>query len=308
MQGAYTLNTPIASTDTSLPIAVRDALITGSNSGVRFLFDLAFPWSYPGGPLAGRPAAGAPANGAAIYDMAGRANGTVSLGAAPNPSYAGGGFDFTGVGTGQVVLTPNDALASIWSAANQYFMVVSYEKLPTSGDWFSGSGLSSHACATSVSTGYQTEADLVHMAQNNNGAGAPQFQTRRQTNGGSTTENLQVTPNANVYGQMCQVAYWRNAAGQGLRIKSALGTLSGTSAVGSNNTGNFSAKQFRWGAPISFASTGNSTKRRLYRGWIEDLSLSGRDPATVLDADWARVQARIAASAAANGGTSLIFV
>ncbi|MER8715312.1 hypothetical protein NKJ09_29405 [Mesorhizobium sp. M0189] len=47
---------------------------------------------------------------------------------------------------------------------------------------------------------------------------------------------------------------------------------------------------------------------KLYRGWVENLEVSGRDPQTVLDADWARIQARIAASASANGGTSLIFV
>lgn len=41
---------------------------------------------------------------------------------------------------------------------------------------------------------------------------------------------------------------------------------------------------------------------------VENLARSARNPTTVLDTDYAEVMARIAQSAALNGGTSAIYV
>lgn len=97
------------------------------------------------------------------------------------------------------------------------------------------------------------------------------------------------------YGKVAQVSFWRNASGQVLQVTTSAGTAQGTAAVGVNNTGDFSLKQPRWGRTASFSTVNPAVaanKSKLYRGFIEDLSVSGRDPATVLAADWTSVSSR----------------
>lgn len=310
MQGAYTLNTPVASADTTLPIAVRDALLTGANGGVLFLFDTAFGFSYPGGALAGRAAAGAPANGAVVADISEHANGSFVKAATQTVGYAGGGFDFsTLAATVSAGNTDNHvkAPAAVWADiyANQEYMVVLYMRLPSLADWNANASILPFFASSAA--GYSSEADPLTLDFQL----APNIQARRQTAVGAQTL-LEISP-ATHYGRHAQVAFWRNAAGTGLRVKSAAGVSLSTAAAGAVNAANFSACQPRFGTvtPFTdFASASHRTCRnfRLYRGFIENLHTSTRDPVTALDADWERVQARIAASAAANGGTSLIFV
>lgn len=307
LQGAYTLNTPIASTDTSLPIAVRDALLDGSNDGVRFLFDTAFGFSYPGGPLAGRAAAGAPANGAVIGDISEHANGSFINEASQVIGYAGAGFDFSTM-TSTVAQSHNQVRgpAAVWGA-DQRFCVFSYMRLPTLADWNVSTSIFPVFIGSDL--GYQTAPDPVTIAFANGGL----INARRQTalNAADQTSVLGTSH----YGLMAQVAAWRTTNNNFvLRVKSAAGSVSSFIASATANALDCSAVTPRFGVGKGFTDYGINTSQRtarnfrLYRGGIENLALSGRDPVAVLDADWTRVQARIAASAAANGGTSLIFV
>jgi hypothetical protein len=62
-----------------------------------------------------------------------------------------------------------------------------------------------------------------------------------------------------------------------------------------------------WGTGALSAQDLNASNFKVFRAFIENLRRSQRDPLAVLDADWQRVQARIVASALANGGVSQIF-
>ena len=124
---------------------------------------------------------------------------------------------------------------------------------------------------------------------------------RRQTGAGAAT-TIDITPAGGDYGAFVQLAYWRTAAGQFVRLKSANGTVSGSAAAGSNNTENFSTlvPQIGPARGLKGADTGtvmsaanqNAAKYRIYRGFVENLVTSGRDAVTVLDADYARTVAR----------------
>lgn len=277
---AVVLKSALASTAPGLTVLRRDPILNGDQGGVKFLFDLSFRWCHPGD---------TPVDGDVIRDISGTGDGDFDLVSGQSVSFSGGGFDFTSLtAEPAVVRGPAGCLSSI-HGGNQYFMVVGWEKLPSLSDWNTSASLATSFCTTTGNPGYTApEADMLTVAQVN----TPSFAARRQTDGGSTVAALTQTSLANFRGQVCQWGFWRNAAGIGFRVKSALGTASLTGAVGSANSGNFAAKQPQWGVPESFnnlagsAAHQNAANRRLYRGWVEDLEISERDPLTVLDADW----------------------
>lgn len=277
------LELPNDPTDTTLPNPLlADPILDGDDDGIRALFDLAAASSWP--TLAD------PADGAAIHDLTGGTDLTAKVTDAAT-DYVGGGFDFAATSAAAAsrpngVLAPANALTSIAAAANDYFLVCGYFKLPAV--WNPSSGLHALFCATAGSGGYTAEADLVTIAMNNTG----QLVSRRQTNGGSSVDQILITVDAAHLGQVAQLAFWRNATNQTLRLKTAAGVQSATAATGSNNSGDFSAKQPRWGMNTSFAATDQRKDIRLYRGYIDDLNLDTRPPATILDNDWTTVSAR----------------
>lgn len=251
----------------------RDPILQGDNGGVTFMFDLAFGYCWPGDD---------PAGGAVIQDVAEVGDGAfVETG--DGTVFAGGGFDFTAPITNRAYVEgPAGCLASIHSGP-QHFLAVGWYKLPASGNWFATPGTTApiFQCAA---TSYASGPELVAWLQTK----VPRLDIRRQTNG-STYQGGNLDPNANVYGEVTQIAYWRNGAGVGARMRSSLGVINYTTVVGSDNVGDFSAMKPKWGVPPGFAASPNT---RLYRGWIEDLAVSGRDPINVLDDDFARAIAR----------------
>lgn len=301
MQGAYLTNTTTTSTESGLLTAVRDAYLRNSNNGVKFLFDLSFPFSYPGGSLSGRSAAGNPANNAVIGDISENSNGRFVKDTSI-VTYTSGGFDFSAVAHPEVTFieAPNTTLSTI--QAQQYFMIMIYMKIPTLANINTQGGI--HLFFGS-SRGYSIDPDLGLMCFN--GSSQNQIGFRRETAIGTaaTINNSCVGHN----GQMAQVAVWRNATETGMRIKSvAGGSTLNSAATGINNTLNFSNLTPMFGSVYQYYGNSMARSYRIYRGAIENLALSGRAPIAVLDEDWTRIQARIAASAAANGGTSTIFV
>lgn len=301
------LRSPLAAPPGAVKPA-RDPVLAAASGGVRFLFDLDFSWCYPGGAFAGRPAPAAPLDNQVIYDIAERGNGRYVFNTvfeAPRATYAGGGFDYTNVTHSPYgVQGPNDAWASIHAAANDYFLVCSYMRLPTEAEWKPSGGIVPFF-DSNLGTGFwigQAEMLIMGFLGGTNFRG---FQFARQTAVGSQSSlyiNALGSPVA--FGKFCQVAYWRNAAGVRARVKSVDGELSASGAVGANNTADYSALRPTWGSyrspNLSFSAEDVlATNYRVYRGWLEDLTMSGRDPLSVLNADWDRVIARKTAS----GGT-----
>lgn len=299
--GIPTINAPGIPVDLSRPLPVRDPALVGvANSGVRFMADAAFPWCYPGGSPTGRPDAGDPANGAVIQDMAERANGSFALPAA-GTTYAGGGFDFTSstalTGSRNVgIIMPASVLADLWTSyggASQQYLFSAWVKLPTAANWNNNANLLSIAGDLS----YLSAASLFILTMQNGGT----LHVRRQTSAGNydVTNALTLTPASADYGSVVQISVWRNASGQGLRLRSANGTIVVTRAAGADNTQNFSANPFtvgRNGASFAGASPTSTltalTGFRVYRTMMENLARSGRDPIAVQDAAYTAVTAR----------------
>lgn len=285
----YIINLPDTLTDTSLPTLQRDQLLDGAGGGVRFLFDLAFPFSWP--------TQAAPADGDTIVDVVELANGVFVKDASETIAYNGRGFDFSTM-TSTSNTVENDHVrmpTSVWADINttQYFLLCAYLRLPSNADWNTSATLLPFF-ASGVSGGYTAEVDpitLAFMAGNI-------ITARRQTSVGAGTILSTAALGVGYQGAFAQVAFWRNATGCALRVQSAAGAVTVTAAAGANNTADFSAVQGKFGIVPPFTQFGTSPEHRtgrnfrLYRGFVENLATSGRDPATVLAADWARVVAR----------------
>lgn len=273
--------------DPSLPVIVRDPLLMGDNTGVRCLFDLAFPYSYQGG---------IPTQDSLIRDIAGQNDCKFNLPAGQSVGFVGNGFDFS---TLTADTHPRDncnieAPTGVWSTISvaQEFLVCFYLKLPTDADWNTDPNLFPFFLGSEQ--GYQLEADPITIAQAGS-AGTKVVTFRRQT-----ALNAQVNTQVNAvghFGKFTQVAYWRTSSGVSARLKSIDATTITNTPAGPANTLDFSGCRGLFGVvpPFTLFSIANHRTARnfkLYRGFIEDLSLSGRDPTTVLDADFARVVAR----------------
>ena len=298
---------------------MRDPVLEGIADKCRFLFDLDFSWCYPGGDFAGRPAPGNPANDAVIRDIDERANGRHVFNTvfeAPRTTYAGGGFDFSNVTHKPFgVQGPADAWASIHAADNEYFMWFGYYRLPTSSDWKPSNGFVPLFSSSSASGVHISNPDPLIVTQVSPSAGNPRLQFSRQTALGGIT-SIALTPNASLYGKVCQLGFWRTPAGEGciaVPLDNEAAVLSGTATVGANNSTDFSAARPCWGdaggTNLNMSAEDRAaTNFRVYRGGLFDWAGVSAVPQDVLLADRNRVRARIAANAEANGGTSLIFV
>lgn len=280
-----TIRTNVAFTDPSLPVLTRDRLLLDDNGGVRHLFDLAYPFSWPGG---------VPVNGAVIRDVAENADGAFTLTGTGTVAAAGGGFDFTNVTTPVAEITiPAAVSTDIWGdgVVNQYFLQCLYMRLPTLAGW-SVSGVPAMTSFTSAATGFQAENEMFGFHQATSG-GTPRVRGLRCLNGTASLDEFNIEPTAGHYGSVVQLAFWRDASGQVMRLKSANGSILTGKAVNVNNAVSFAGKAghigigaARW-PPVT---TGRGF--RVYRGFVENLRTSGRNPAAVLDADWARTIAR----------------
>ena len=314
--GLYALQSPVAATDTSLPLLLRDPLLAAPNNGIRFLMDAGFGFSYPGGPFVGRPAAAAPLNSTNVYDVAELSNASWVIPGGQTMLYSGGGFDFTNVNVkGVYAQIPASVAADIWNAfggASQRFFMCCYLKLPLLADWPQTGGINGFMsfAASNAGTGLP---DIATFGMVNSG----QVQAVRQYTGGSL-QGTGFTPSASAYGTLCQMAAWRTQAnGLSMSLRSVAGGIQSSTNASTNtdNVENFSTRTGQVGIGTAYwpntlnagSNSAGAMKFRIYRAFVENLARSGRDPVTVLDADWTRVQARITANAAANGGTSTIF-
>lgn len=300
-------------------IKYRDPILAGIADKCRFLFDLDFSYSYPGGAYSGRAAPGNPTDNQVVHDIADRAAGRHVFNTvfeAPRTTYAGGGFDFSAVTHRPFgVQGPADAWDAMYAAPNDYFLWFGYYRLPISSDWLRVSGVAALFQSTPNTGFYVSNPDPLTVTTTTISAGNPRLAFHRQTAVGTVVTTL-LTPTAAHYGKTCQVAFWRNASGIGchmIPLDDEAASVATTGAVGAENSANYSALRPCWGA--SGGANNNmvtddrdATNYRLYRGGLFDLTGVVETPQSILLADRTRVRARIAASAAGNGGTSLIFV
>ncbi|ALP62831.1 hypothetical protein [Paraburkholderia caribensis] len=271
-------------TDNTLPILYRDPLLSGANNGVKLLVDLASTYSWP--------KQAAPVNTDAVLnlDESGN-NASVVIGANGAPTYAGRGFDFGAVtGIGEYIQGDGGFAAALAADTNQYFMIMLYLRMPAQVDWPTTGGLAVLTFSQSSSR-YSTVPEIVELTPFGQSSGTRYLIARRQTAVGSA-DQFNLLADATDYGAFAQIAFWRNAAGCGFRLKTASRTVKTTGVVGANNTASLTGLKARFGVPSITSLTGTNNNFRIYRLALEDLSISGRDPEAVLDADWARVVAR----------------
>lgn len=275
-----TIKVPGSITDDSAPTLARDQLTVDDGGGVAFLFDLATTYSWPGGN---------PTNAAQIKDLSSHSrHGSAIVGASAGITYSGGGFDFSGTSD---LLGSVEAPASVSAAlraGSEYWLIAFYIRLPSNGDWDSGGAIRPWFQAAAATYLSQPEICVIGAASSGQA-----ISFRRATGAGTVSEYAVLTPASGDKGALVQLAAWRNASGLGARLKSANGTVSGSAAAGSANSQDFSAATPKWGMPGTFWGTSNNCRKiRIFRGWMENLGTSGRNPTTVLDADYTRTIAR----------------
>lgn len=261
----------------------RDPVLDGAGDGALFGFDAAFDWSFPYDST--------PANAAPVLDLAENADGGFyrPAGQAGIIALNGGGIDLYNLTEdGCEVRGPAGCLTSLED--EQEYLILGWAKMPTSGNWNTGAVISP-IFTCSGGNGYDASADLLTISQSN----VPRFSSSRQISVGSQqSPNLGHTNLTPFYERITQWAFWRTADECGLRMKSSLGEELITGDAGALNSGSLSALMPRWGVPEAWnqhVTGGSSTAHRaaghrLYRGYIENLHASGRDPVEVLDMDW----------------------
>jgi hypothetical protein len=198
-------------------------------------------------------------------------------------------MDFSGVTAINTYLAGNVATSAALKDGTEYWLVCVYMKLPTNADWLANGGLQSF-CQWG-GTAFPTGNQFIIIAFSTSGRA---IDFRRQT-AVSASENLQLTPAVADQGTLVQLACWRNASGFGARIKGVTSTVAPAPVASpSINSADFSGIEPRFGVIAnSWGATPNTTRKfRIYRTWIENLRISGRTPATVLDADYSRTIAR----------------
>ncbi|MGR1582427.1 hypothetical protein ACSSNL_13295 [Thalassobius sp. S69A] len=290
------ITVPGVSSAANLQKLTRDPVLKGAGNGALFGFDLSFDWSYD--------AETAPANAKTVRSIASAwdatdaeilaAAGEVQIRAGQTLTNAGGGLDFSAVTRdANVVRGPAGVLAPLQAA--QEFCVISWFKMPSQADWNSGSTIAP-IFTTSDANGYPAGPDLLTICQEDD----PLISARRQTNGAGTIEKLEIADLTNFYGQVTQVMYARTASQSYFRLKSALGEVTVTGAAGALNTGDLTGLRPQWGVVeafnnlldgSSFAEHQDASNYRLYRGYIENLAVSGRAPIALADESWTKVSA-----------------
>lgn len=299
--GALVLQSPANIDETGLQAPVRDAILRElvANDAVRYLHDLEFGFCYPGGPLSGRPAAGNPANGAAIYDVAERGNSSFALISGDTVSFAGGGFDYsTCTHRGNRIIIPATVAADLWAAytgKSQRYMMCHYVKLPTVENWYGATAINSFFSFAGANAA-PGAADIVTVGQATGG----NLQVIRQTNGATiSTSNLVVPSGA--YGQIAQISFRRTDSRSFLRLRWEGGTAELATALGPDNSTDFSARQGNTGLGSAYRgeplglSDLKGRNFREYRFWVANLArLTGtEDLVAILEADWLRFKNRV---------------
>ncbi|MDJ1522905.1 hypothetical protein MF545_12465 [Stenotrophomonas maltophilia] len=272
------ITTDVESADESLPLLERDDYLYGAK-GAAHVFDLSNRWCFP--------RQGPPINGDVVHDLAiDGADGRVSMTSGAVIGFDGKGLDFHGVNASpNGVVMPGNPLASLGS--NQNFLLCAYVKVPTLAEWLEGNGPMHIFVGDSAFQAQATEEQLLQMAFVATTAG-PQIWIRRQIAAGQNFAQISFSPAEVPHGEVAQIAAWRTADGFFGRIRSASKNVPKGVARGANNTAVLSDNQILFGRASISSSTAKTTSHTIYRGMFENLDVSQRDAAAVLDEDYAR--------------------
>lgn len=272
------ITTDVESADESLPLLERDDYLYGAK-GAAHVFDLSNRWCFP--------RQGPPINGDVVHDLAiDGADGRVSMTSGAVIGFDGKGLDFHGVNASpNGVVMPGNPLASLGS--NQNFLLCAYVKVPTLAEWLEGNGPMHIFVGDAAFQAQATEEQLLQMAFVATTAG-PQIWIRRQIAAGQNFVQISFSPAEVPHGEVAQIAAWRTADGFFGRIRSASKNVPKGVARGANNTAVLSDNQILFGRASISSSTAKTTSHTIYRGMFENLDVSQRDAAAVLDEDYAR--------------------
>jgi len=277
-------NVPFACSDTALPVLSNgDAYLTGSNDGVKTLVDFSNPLCWAGGN---------PTNGATVNNLVPATAGlTWSING--TWTFSGNGMDTSALTSSNRVshlVIPNSHLASL--ATNQEFLTMLYIKTPTQARWNTDSGLYEYFTLGGL---YTTAPQLCTFGQMYSTGRT----TARRQNAATTADNAFGALNANEFDTLVQMACWRKGTNFVHTVRTVAGGLRTIGTIGSTvlNPSSFAAITGKmgvyntvWAGPAN-TDPPKPQAMKYYRFAIEDLFVSGRDPATVLAEDWARVVA-----------------
>ena len=264
-----------------LPFLEKDGLLYGAKDANQ-LFDVARPDCFP------RQAAAA--NGESVLNLSRLGSaGRIAAGSNVVLGFNGRGIDLEGVTTVPAgVVLPGNPLASMNQAQN--FLLCGYFKIPTIAQWITGKGASQAIVGDATVVGNannQKQLLRIELVSDGTDDSRARIWFRRQTAIGQVFDDLTFDAADVPHGEVAQLAMWRTADGVFAQIRSASKRAMRSRARGANNSVDLSDCQ-----PI-FGRTGVTTVQtshhRVYRGFFEDLAVSGRNPITVLDDDWARV-------------------
>jgi hypothetical protein len=210
-------------------------------------------------------------------------------------SYAGGGFDFSNVPAGTFyrnIELPPAVLAGLQDS--DAWLFAAWVKLPSVADWnanasffqiiSAGDGVGSGLTLFAVSL---TTASILLRGFNG-------------TSFGNAYASSMVIPRDNFAGQIVQIGVYRRNGSLNLRLKSAATITAVSSSYPTGQTMSLAGKPIDLGwhkGTLSTMAIEPGSPRplnglRYYRAAAESLSVSGRDPVAVLDADWAGCNAR----------------
>lgn len=284
----------VATNNSALPILRRDPLLRDDNGGVVAMFDVGFNWGWPTGQ--------APHDGSVVPNLTEEDSEDLGfqLVAGQAVSYAGGGFDFAGLTSDPACIRgPAGMLAGIQAA--QTFLMVMWMKLPAAVDWIPSSDSACYACSATSTLSYANGPDLLTIQPAN--PGAPAIYSRRQTTAINTYAGLSIMDLTGLHSTVCMIAAWRTASQTGLLIRGGADivspiTRSSLAAQGALNVLDFSAQRYQWGVTDSLNNLAAipvarpAHKHRIYRGWLENLAVSERDPLALIEREWAGNVAR----------------
>ena len=255
----------MASTRTDLPQIKTDELIPDNGNGVD-LVDLSHPFSLRTNSIS---------NGAPVYNLrndgtyagllipstvqASLNNGGLQLNTETAPNYAG-------------LVIAGSPLSDIF--ADQQFIACAYLDIPDENN-FPTSNTRIFSDSTNITFGAITV--MLGRAANNN----PQIVGQRLTGSGGATQQRIIGLPTGAYGKKAQVAVYRTATEWGFTIIFDGGSrLNSTTAAGNLCTYDWS------GRDLLIGLCANIWKAKVYRGFVENLKVTKRDPISVLNQDW----------------------
>lgn len=293
----YVIQSNISTNDATKPFLYRDELIKDDNNGVKLLFDFGFGWSYPAGNIP-RPLIKDPINGSLVRDMSNvKHDGVVDLPSGLGITMTHDGHSIIKNKGAQynysVVNAPN--VLSSFTGSTEY-IVCAYVKIASLADWnAAGSSIASFISAADYGKTYANGSELVLINSSPKSAdgAAGGIGARFQTAIGAMVPLVVWLPTGqNLYSKdLVQIAAWVSGGKCNLRIKSNLfeqtasAAYAGNSAAVSANSIGFETGKGNFG--------GSSVPHKLYRGFVENLDISGRNPIEVINADFVRSVARI---------------